>query len=71
MLQALQVMLDAELIDNAGWDLLIRLARSVGHDDIAQRFGVALYQETVHLQTLRSLVGRLTFADAGLNGQPA
>ena len=65
LLQGLQVMLDAELIDNASWELLVRLARSGGHDAIADRFGIAVQQEAVHLRTLKDLVGRLTLVDAG------
>jgi rubrerythrin len=64
-LQSLHVMLDAELIDNASWDLLIRLARSAGHESVAERFEIAMQQESNHLRTLTDLVGRLTLADAG------
>lgn len=65
LLQGLHVMLDAELIDNASWELLDQLARTAGHDDIADRFGVAIRQEAVHLQTIKALVTRLTLVDAG------
>jgi rubrerythrin len=65
-LQGLHVMLDAELIDNTGWEMLIELARSAGHEDIAARFGTAAQQEAVHLRTIKTLVGRLTLADAGV-----
>lgn len=65
LLQGLHVMLDAELIDNASWELLVRLARTAGHDDIADRFGIAVQQEAVHLRTLREMVARLTLVDAG------
>lgn len=63
--QALHVMLDAELIDNAAWEMLIELATSTGHDSIAADFETAARQEAVHLQHLRQLVGRLTLEDAG------
>ncbi|KQW43272.1 MULTISPECIES: ferritin-like domain-containing protein [unclassified Roseateles] len=66
LLQSLHVMLDAELIDNASWDLLGRLARSAGHDALAERFEIAVQQEALHLRTLTELVGRLTLADAGV-----
>ena len=65
VLQSLHVMLDAELIDNAGWELLIQLARGTGHDAIADGFERPMQQEAVHLQHLRALVGRLTLEDAG------
>ncbi|HEY9106970.1 MAG TPA: ferritin-like domain-containing protein [Roseateles sp.] len=65
LLQSLHVMLDAELIDNAGWELLIRLARAAGHGAIAERFEAALQQEAAHLRTLKDLVGKLTLQEAG------
>jgi ferritin-like protein len=65
LLQSLHVMLDAELIDNTSWELLIRLARAAGHGGMADRFEAALNQEAAHLRTLKDLVGRLTLADAG------
>jgi rubrerythrin len=52
--QSLNAMLTAELTDNAGWELLIDLARASGHDDIAQRFETALTQEQEHLRKVRS-----------------
>jgi hypothetical protein len=66
LLQGLHVILDAELIDNASWELLVQLARTAGHDAIADRFAVAVQQEAVHLQTIKELVARLTLADAGV-----
>lgn len=64
--QCLHVMLDAELIDNSGWELLIRLARAAGHGPMADSFEAALQQEASHLRTLKELVGRLTLDDAGV-----
>lgn len=63
-LQSLHVMLDAELIDNAGWELLIQLAGKAGHAAIAEQFTAALEQEAQHLRTLRELVAELTLSDA-------
>ena len=65
LLQSLHVMLDAELLDNAGWEMLVELARSVGQDDIAKKFEAAMHQEATHLIRLRTLVSELTAADAG------
>ena len=65
-LQSLHVMLDAELIDNAAWELLIQLAENAGHPSIAERFQAAVREEEVHLRTLTELVGRLTLRDAGV-----
>lgn len=62
--QSLHVILDAELIDNAGWEMLIGLSRSLGHDDMADRFEHALRQENEHLQTVRTLVEQMTMDDA-------
>lgn len=46
--QALNAMLTAELTDTAGWELLIKLAREHGQDDMAQEFERALQQERHH-----------------------
>jgi rubrerythrin len=70
-LQCLHVMLDAELIDNAGWELLIRLAMAAGHEEIAERFEHAMRQEARHLRTMKDIVGRLTLEDAGTHAQAA
>ncbi len=65
VLQGLGVMLDAELIDNAAWEMLIELAAATGHDAIATGFETAASQEAQHLTHLRQMVGRLTMEDAG------
>jgi hypothetical protein len=64
--QCVHVMMDAELLDNAGWELLIELAREAGHTAIAGRFEVALQQEQRHLTQLRSWVQAMTRHDASL-----
>jgi rubrerythrin len=46
--QALNALLTAELTDNAGWELLIKLAREHGPDDMAQDFEQALHSERAH-----------------------
>ncbi|AKJ29541.1 ferritin-like domain-containing protein [Caldimonas brevitalea] len=66
VLQALHVMLDAELLDNAAWELLIRLAEAAGHDEIASRFELAMRQEANHLAHLRGWVEQLTLDDASV-----
>jgi rubrerythrin len=68
LVQSLNVMLDAELIDNAGWELLVELANEGGHTDIAQRCTLAAEQEAQHLVHVRELVRRLTLQDASLTG---
>ena len=66
LVQSLHVMLDAELIDNAGWDLLIALAQASGHGGIADSCLLARDQEALHLRGLRDLVRELTLQDASL-----
>ncbi|MBB1600799.1 ferritin-like domain-containing protein [Variovorax sp. UMC13] len=68
LVQSLHVMLDAELIDNAGWDLLIALAQASGHNGIADSCLLARDQEALHLTRLRDLVRDLTLQDASLMG---
>jgi ferritin-like metal-binding protein YciE len=46
--QALNALLTAELTDNAGWELLIKLAREHGQDDMVQDFEQALQSERSH-----------------------
>jgi len=51
--QALNALLTAELTDNAGWELLIELANSLGHHQMAESFGQALAEEQFHLESVR------------------
>lgn len=62
--QCLHVMLDAELVDNAGWELLITLARQTGHPELADRFAQALAQENEHLVEMRLLYETTVLAEA-------
>ncbi len=52
--QSLQAVLTAELADNAGWEMLINLARELGQDDMADEFEVALSNEEERLLKVRS-----------------
>ena len=54
MAQCLQAMLTAELTDNAGWELLIKLADSLGYDDVKTEFETALAHEEEHLLNVRN-----------------
>ena len=54
MAQCLQVILTAELTDNAGWELLINLADNLGYTDMSAEFQTALEHEEVHLQNVRT-----------------
>jgi ferritin-like protein len=64
--QCLNTMLVAELADNAGWELLISLAKSSGHDDLAKRFQKALEEEGEHLTQVRAWVQELALAEASV-----
>ena len=50
----LQAMLTAELTDNAGWELLIKLADNLGYDDMKAEFETALENEERHLLNVRN-----------------
>jgi len=52
--QCLQAMLVAELTDNDGWQLLIKLADNLGYDDMKAEFEAALQNEELHLQDVRA-----------------
>jgi ferritin-like metal-binding protein YciE len=64
--QTLSSLLAAELIDVASWELLSRLARSLGRDDLSERFDQALEQENEHLTTISGWYEGLLNADAKL-----
>jgi ferritin-like protein len=71
VLQCLDILLNAELIDNAGWELLIQLAEGLGQGDMADEFRVALENEARHLSNVREWVGRMTAIRAGAQPVPA
>src|SRR5690349_138926 len=54
--QCLQALLTAELTDNAGWELLIEMASTLGYDDMREQFETALVHEEEHLQNVRDWV---------------
>lgn len=64
--QSLEAMLSIEMTDNAAWELLIRLARDMTMDDIADRFQQAMQQEVVHLGEVRRWYEAAVRAEAGL-----
>jgi len=65
--QCLCAMLTAELVDNDSWPLLIRLAESLGHREMATEFSVAMQNEERHLANVRNWVTALTMAQAGID----
>jgi ferritin-like metal-binding protein YciE len=58
--QTLHAALAAELIDGAGWESLILMARDMGHDDMVERFQAALDTEATHLAKVKSWYTALT-----------
>lgn len=58
--QCLHTALNAELIDNEGWENLILMAREMGHEDMARRFEQALNEEREHLTKVRTWYTQLS-----------
>ncbi|MCA1577976.1 MAG: ferritin-like domain-containing protein [Acidobacteria bacterium] len=54
MAHCLQAMLTAELTDNDGWQLLIKLAENLGYNELTTQFETALEHEEEHLQNVRT-----------------
>lgn len=54
MAQCLQAMLMAELTDNAGWELPIKLADNLGYEEMKTEFETALAHEEEHLMQVRT-----------------
>lgn len=59
-LQSLEMILQAELIDNASWELLIEIAERCGQNELAIIFQQALDEEAFHLVTVKQWVQELT-----------
>lgn len=59
-LQSLEIILQAELIDNAGWELLIEIAEKTGLNEMAVGFQQCLNEEEFHLITVKQWVMELT-----------
>jgi rubrerythrin len=66
--QALGAILIAELADNAGWDVLAKLAEGTGHTDAAAAFRQAEAEEQVHLTKVKTWLERRILAEA--NARP-
>jgi rubrerythrin len=69
--QSLNAILIAELTDNAGWEMLIRLMQQTGNDDFVPQMTEALSAEQDHLRNVRSWLEKLTANEAKLLGAPA
>jgi bacterioferritin (cytochrome b1) len=56
--QMLHALLAAELVDNAGWDLLVALADEVDDHDLKKEFKRRLHEEEDHLALIQKAVAR-------------
>jgi bacterioferritin (cytochrome b1) len=56
-------LLAAELVDNAGWDLLVQIADEAGDRTAKREFKKRLHEEEDHLLFIRKAVERLSFRD--------
>jgi bacterioferritin (cytochrome b1) len=56
-------LLAAELVDNAGWDLLVQLADEAGDRAAKREFKKRLHEEEDHLLFVRSAVEKLAFQE--------
>ena len=64
--QPLSSLLAAELIDVASWELLARLAREAGQEELAAQFEQALEHENEHLQTISGWYQAMVAAETRL-----
>jgi hypothetical protein len=62
--QALSAVLSAELTDDAGWQLLIELATTLGQDDLAARFSEAAEAESRHVAQVRKWLRDVVVTEA-------
>ena len=69
--QCLQAVLIAELTDNDGWEMLTRLTREIGLENLATSFQVALTEESQHLAVVRTWLEHLTLSDARVTPKKA
>lgn len=62
--QSLTAILTAELIDNASWDLLIRVAEECGQDELVPKFVHALKNEDRHTAQVREWLTAVVLDEA-------
>lgn len=62
--QSLHAVLIAELADNDGWNVLIRLCEEMGLKETADRFRTALAEEDKHLMVIRQVYKALVMQEA-------
>jgi hypothetical protein len=63
VLQSLQALLTAELVDGAAWELLIALMTASGQDEMTEPFQQALQEEEEHLVQVRQWYQDATLAE--------
>lgn len=63
--QCLSTMLSVELTDNAGWELLILLAKDAGESDLVEQFRQAAAEEREHVAIVKSWTQHLLTEQAG------
>jgi hypothetical protein len=59
----LHALLAAELVDNAGWDLLAEVADEAGAHSTKREFKKRLHEEEDHLTFVRKAVEKLAFQE--------
>jgi tRNA isopentenyl-2-thiomethyl-A-37 hydroxylase MiaE len=64
LVQCLEALMMAELTDNAGWELLVELAQSLGQHELAEQFEQALMAEAEHLQLVRNWLSAAVLGEA-------
>jgi ferritin-like protein len=64
--QSLEAILTAELVDNAGWELLFKLAGGMGLYEMENEFRAALVEEENHLMQIRQWHEQSAMAAAGV-----
>jgi hypothetical protein len=62
--QALQAMLNAELADNDGWQMLQGLAAKLGYSDLEKQCAQAFQEEQEHLEKVRLWLSEMTLTEA-------
>lgn len=62
--QALQAMLNAELADNDGWQMLQGLAAKLGYSDLEKKCAQTFPEEQEHLEKVRLWLSEMTITEA-------
>jgi rubrerythrin len=60
--QLLNILMTVELMDEAGWEMLINLGRDLGDEDMVSTFQQALKEEKEHLRGVRGMLAQMTRA---------